>query len=348
MNPVDRFISGKDALSAVLKTLPRFSPPEPLALQVLQAACSQEAERRATQKDALAACTFEPPARLRNTVLQEAQALEQTQAARQKTIMDAMPRRAGSKDTPGTAASPQTEAWLRKIWAPQAADRLASFRPGSARKPARWQGWALGAVFGTALVASLVAHQYWSVEPGALPEPAVEVADAKPASAVAPLPPAPVSPAAPVEMALADASALPDEKNRLTTLDSELKASEARLSELEKLNKDLSARITSRNQELVRIQSAPAPATPSGKPVPTAKPDAAAPAEKVFIQTGAFANAANAQAMVRDLKKRGYTARTARAGKTTQVRIGPLPRNKAERIAAKLKAQGRNAVLTTR
>jgi DedD protein len=69
---------------------------------------------------------------------------------------------------------------------------------------------------------------------------------------------------------------------------------------------------------------------------------------KVFIQVGSFSDAARARAMASDLQKRGYAARAEKAGKVTRVRIGPLSRHEGERTVAKLNAQGRNAVLTSR
>lgn len=66
---------------------------------------------------------------------------------------------------------------------------------------------------------------------------------------------------------------------------------------------------------------------------------------KVFVQVGAFSDATKAAALVGELKKQGFAARAEKAGTVTRVRIGPLARSDGEQTAAKLKAQGRNAVL---
>lgn len=71
--------------------------------------------------------------------------------------------------------------------------------------------------------------------------------------------------------------------------------------------------------------------------------------ESFVIQVGAFSDEAKASALAAELKKKGFAAYTEKAGKVTRVRVGPLPaRSDAEKLAAKLRAQGHNAVLAAR
>lgn len=76
---------------------------------------------------------------------------------------------------------------------------------------------------------------------------------------------------------------------------------------------------------------------------------AAAATEPFVLQIGAFSDAAKAAALAAELKKQGYSAYTEKAGPVTRVRVGPVPaRTEAEKLAARLRAQGHNAVLTPR
>ncbi|AWI80238.1 sporulation protein [Parazoarcus communis] len=80
-----------------------------------------------------------------------------------------------------------------------------------------------------------------------------------------------------------------------------------------------------------------------------AVPAAAASSESFVIQIGAFSDEAKASALAADLKKKGFAAYTEKAGKVTRVRVGPVPaRSDAEKLAAKLRSQGHNAVLAAR
>lgn len=85
-----------------------------------------------------------------------------------------------------------------------------------------------------------------------------------------------------------------------------------------------------------------------GKPPAASAP--AAPAKEAFvIQIGAFGDAAKASAISSELKQAGFSAYTEKAGAMTRVRVGPFSsRDEAEKAAAKLRAQGRNAVLAPR
>jgi DedD protein len=87
---------------------------------------------------------------------------------------------------------------------------------------------------------------------------------------------------------------------------------------------------------------------PKNDPKNEPKNDPKAGKGKVFVQVASFSDAGRAKAMVSDLKKKGFAARAEKAGKVTRVRIGPLSRSEGEKVAAKLKAQGRSAVLTSR
>lgn len=105
-------------------------------------------------------------------------------------------------------------------------------------------------------------------------------------------------------------------------------------------------------------KSAPAPARDDeaervkallGGASPAQAQQAAAPVESFVLQVGAFSDAAKAAALAAELKKQGYSAYTEKAGPVTRVRVGPVPaRTEAEKLAARLRAQGHNAVLTPR
>lgn len=85
-----------------------------------------------------------------------------------------------------------------------------------------------------------------------------------------------------------------------------------------------------------------------GKPA-SSNPALAAGKESFVIQIGAFGDAGKAAAISSELKQAGFSAYTEKAGTVTRVRVGPFSsREDAEKAAAKLKAQGRNAVLTPR
>jgi len=80
-----------------------------------------------------------------------------------------------------------------------------------------------------------------------------------------------------------------------------------------------------------------------------ALPAPVAASESFVIQVGAFSDEAKASALAAELKKKGFAAYTEKAGKVTRVRVGPVPaRGDAEKLAAKLRAQGHNAVLAAR
>ena len=69
---------------------------------------------------------------------------------------------------------------------------------------------------------------------------------------------------------------------------------------------------------------------------------------QVFVQVAAFSNAGRAAKQAEELKKQGFNAYAEKAGKVTRVRIGPLSRSEGEQVVARLKAQGRSAVLSSK
>lgn len=72
-------------------------------------------------------------------------------------------------------------------------------------------------------------------------------------------------------------------------------------------------------------------------------------AESFVLQIAAFSDAAMANRVAADLKAKGFDAYTEKAGNFTRVRVGPVSgREAAERLAARLKAAGHNAVLRAR
>jgi DedD protein len=84
-----------------------------------------------------------------------------------------------------------------------------------------------------------------------------------------------------------------------------------------------------------------APAKEAGQGGKTAK-------EKVFVQVAAYSRADRAAKQVEELKKQGFAAYAEKSGKVTRVRIGPMSRSEGERVVARLKAKGQNAVLSSR
>jgi len=69
---------------------------------------------------------------------------------------------------------------------------------------------------------------------------------------------------------------------------------------------------------------------------------------QVFVQVAAFSNAGRAAKQAEELQKQGFDAYAEKAGKVTRVRIGPLSRSEGEQVVARLKAQGRSAVLSSK
>jgi DedD protein len=93
-------------------------------------------------------------------------------------------------------------------------------------------------------------------------------------------------------------------------------------------------------------------AKPAAKPVPPASTDAAAPALRMVVQVGAFADAAKAQEVRVKLERAGLKTYTHVAntpqGKRIRVRLGPFEtRAEADKAAAKVKALGLPAALLT-
>jgi DedD protein len=71
--------------------------------------------------------------------------------------------------------------------------------------------------------------------------------------------------------------------------------------------------------------------------------------ESFVIQVGAFSDAAKAARLADELKAKGFSAYTERAGNVTRVRVGPIAgRAAADSAASRLKAAGHQAVLQPR
>lgn len=113
--------------------------------------------------------------------------------------------------------------------------------------------------------------------------------------------------------------------------------------------------------------ASPTAATPPRPPAPTAEPrrpsadeearlralieGKASPArgDTYVLQIGAFSDAGKAAKLVDDLRARGFSAYTERAGNVTRVRVGPVAgRAEADATAARLKSAGHAAVLQAR
>lgn len=113
----------------------------------------------------------------------------------------------------------------------------------------------------------------------------------------------------------------------------------------------------------------PAAATPPRPPAPAATPEPRRPSadeearlraliegkaspargDSYVLQIGAFSDAGKAAKLVDDLRARGFSAYTERAGNVTRVRVGPVAgRAEADATAARLKSAGHAAVLQAR
>ncbi|MDR0717594.1 MAG: hypothetical protein LBF50_09290, partial [Azoarcus sp.] len=164
MNTAERFIAGEDRLSAVLRAAPLFDAPAHMAAWMHRAAHAIEDERRAGREADGGVCVFEPPARLHDAVLQEAQALERAQEPRRQALRAALAREASVEEVLGAPVAAETEAWLRETWARQTPRNAA--RPPSTSRRVWWKpGLAFGASFTVALLAGLAAHHYWPAPP---------------------------------------------------------------------------------------------------------------------------------------------------------------------------------------
>jgi len=71
--------------------------------------------------------------------------------------------------------------------------------------------------------------------------------------------------------------------------------------------------------------------------------------DSFVVQIGAFGEASKANAIGSDLKKRGFSAYTEKAGTVTRVRVGPFPsREDAEKVAERLRMSGMKGVVVPR
>src|SRR5262245_11302657 len=91
--------------------------------------------------------------------------------------------------------------------------------------------------------------------------------------------------------------------------------------------------------------AAPPPAKPAERPTPLAALESAA-AGRLAVQVGSFADAASAEKLAGQLRRKGFPAfvspSTGEAGGRWRVRVGPIAsREEADRTAARLKAEER-------
>ncbi len=78
-------------------------------------------------------------------------------------------------------------------------------------------------------------------------------------------------------------------------------------------------------------------------------PAPAASGNGFVVQVGAFGEGSKAEALASELKSKGLTAYTEKAGSVTRVRVGPYAsRGEADRAAERLKALGQSPVVTAR
>jgi len=71
--------------------------------------------------------------------------------------------------------------------------------------------------------------------------------------------------------------------------------------------------------------------------------------ESFVVQIGAFSDIGKAASIAADLKKRGFTAYTEKAGAVTRVRVGPFRvREDAEKVAQRVRASGMNGSVMQR
>ncbi|HKV99243.1 MAG TPA: SPOR domain-containing protein, partial [Vicinamibacterales bacterium] len=94
----------------------------------------------------------------------------------------------------------------------------------------------------------------------------------------------------------------------------------------------------------------PAAAKPATPP-PAAKPAPAAATKPTddgwFLQLGAFGTKGAADALIRDLKKKGYTASAVNSAAFVKVRMGPYAdRADADKMASRLQKDGYTALVT--
>lgn len=92
----------------------------------------------------------------------------------------------------------------------------------------------------------------------------------------------------------------------------------------------------------------PATPPPAAKPAPAATTPAAKTNDAAwFLQFGAFSTKGAADAVIRDLKGKGYTASAASSGTLFKVRMGPYAdRAEAEKMAGRLTKDGYKPLVT--
>lgn len=209
---VDRFIAGEDRLSALLRDVPRFLPPESLAVAVataaraVQARMAAEAEQTAVRTP-VQSLSFTPPAALSASVLREAAQLQQAQSARRDAVFDQVLQGKSVSDVLGASVSNATQDWLRMEAAQNRQQAATPATPPARSKPAahtsRW--WrSLGIVASAFAVAGLATRIVLKQLDDGTPMTAslsshVVLRDTPP--------PAPASPGTQVEVPLTEAAA---------------------------------------------------------------------------------------------------------------------------------------------
>jgi len=151
----DRFLSGTDKLTEVLRELPPYVAPLSLAEAVAADSLAREEELRAADP---ASQAFVPPASLEAAVMREAQAMEQAQAPRRDALRAALVADADATDALGAPVSAATQAWLRDTWLPTPEPGIESSRPTAPRR----SGWRFRLAFGLCCgIATLTGLTVW-------------------------------------------------------------------------------------------------------------------------------------------------------------------------------------------
>lgn len=163
-----RFVAGEDALAALLRGLPQFTPPADMLTKFAAHARAAQKARRD-----LAAMNFEPPASLGANVFAEAARIQAAQATRQAAVLDEIKAGKPAEAVLGNRVSEATAQWLAQRAEQQAARQAQA--PIKRTPRSRWQSWGpqLGVFCSFALVAGVALHVWQSGAP--LPATAPEL-----------------------------------------------------------------------------------------------------------------------------------------------------------------------------
>ncbi|HEX5127361.1 MAG TPA: hypothetical protein VFW00_11520 [Rhodocyclaceae bacterium] len=137
----ENFLAGKDKLSALLRATPAFEPPEAMANAF--AILAREAQLQ--DKSATPPLIFEPPAKLEQTFLRQASAIQIAQAPRRDALLQQLADGRTPEAVLGADVTTATRAWL---------DRQRSATP-KRKKSTTW--WVLLPRIGMAASAALIA-----------------------------------------------------------------------------------------------------------------------------------------------------------------------------------------------